>query len=232
MSPVINPGATREAARPARVSSPLLSYGPSGPPAPAFSINFIRGETVSLRVRRLLMSLALVYLAAHLLLLAGLLWTAFHAHLQRQRLVLQVLSGAAPLPRTARAVQEEMEMRHRRAEADLAQLGALVAQQQLRFPVGGKLAALSKTLPARTWITGIAGTRERRTIAVQATYLIDPERPYELPIKTWLEALRNDPAFRQGLTRLDLGTSSRKTQGSAELVLFELLAEWQPLAAR
>ena len=45
-----------------------------------------------------------------------------------------------------------------------------------------------------------------------------------------MEALRADPAFGHGLKRLDLASSSRKTQGTAELVVFELAAEWQPAA--
>ena len=231
MSPVISRRTRREAARPERSASAPLSRGPSAPQEPVFSINFIRGETVSLRVRRLLTSLALGYLIANLLLLAGLLGTALHARTQRQRLA-QVLSSPTPSTRVVHAGEDDMERLSRRAQADLAELGAIVAQRKLGFPVGGKLAALTKTLPARTWLTGISGTRAERRITVQATYLIDPERPYELPIKAWMGALRDDLAFRDGLTRLELSASSRKTQGRAELALFELVAEWQPLADR
>ena len=196
-----------------------------------FSINFVRSQTLSLRVRRLLTSLALGYIVANLFALTGLLGTALYAHTQRQRFAQSIPGGTTPSIRAVGAGQDDMEI-HRRAQADLAELGAIVAQQKLRLPVGGKLAALTKTLPARTWLTGISGTRAERRITVQATYLIDPERPYELPIKAWMGALRDDPAFRDGLTRLELSASSRKTQGRAELALFELVAEWQPLADR
>ena len=65
-------------------------------------------------------------------------------------------------------------------------------------------------------------------MTVHAVYLIDPNRPYELPAKEWIEALRTDPRFREGLTRLELGSSSRTAQGRAELFAFELVAQWQP----
>jgi Tfp pilus assembly protein PilN len=97
---------------------------------------------------------------------------------------------------------------------------------QQRFPVGGKLAALSRTLPARTWITGLSGSREGRKLTVSAAYLVDADKPYELPTKSWIEALKADPRFSGGLKRLDLGSTSRKTQGTSELLAFDLIAEW------
>ena len=64
-------------------------------------------------------------------------------------------------------------------------------------------------------------------LAIEAIYLIDPEAPYELPVKRWTEALRADPVFGRGLKRIDLETSSQKIQGKAEVYTFTLAAEWE-----
>ena len=114
------------------------------------------------------------------------------------------------------------------AKEDLARLTAMIAQQQPRFPVAGKVAALTKTLPPRTWITKISGKNDSRTLAIQAAYLVNPDAPYELPTKAWMQALRADAYFSSGLNRLELKSSARKKQGLAELALLELVAEWQP----
>ena len=66
-------------------------------------------------------------------------------------------------------------------------------------------------------------------MTIQAAYLIDPEHPYELPATPWIQALKADPQFGVNLKRLDLQSSSRKTQGRSELFLFTLSAEWVAL---
>ena len=206
-------------------SSPALTLGPGR--GPIFAINFIRRETVPLRVRRLLAHAALGYLLANTILFIGFMGTALHSHIQSRKFQ-QRLQGKRPAPALVRTVRGETETLQEQAKEELAQLNAIMTQRRQRFPIGGKLAALTKTLPARTWVTSLSDVGENRTITLQAAYLVDPERPYDLPMKGWMEALRADPYFVQGLKRLDLGSSSRKTQGKAELVLFELVAEWQP----
>ena len=113
------------------------------------------------------------------------------------------------------------------AAQDLSQLNVATTMQMQKFPVGGKLAALVKTLPARTWMTALSGDREGRKMRVEATYLINPESPYEFPTKKWIEALKADPSFRYRLKRVDLGNSSQKVQGKVELFSFDLTAEWE-----
>ena len=123
-----------------------------------------------------------------------------------------------------------METLRERAAENVAKLNAIIAQEQQRFPIGEKLAALTRTLPARTWLTRLSGDRDGRTLTIQAVYLIHSDAPYDLPTKAWLAALKEDAHFREGLTRLEVGQSSRKRVGDAELFSFELVAAWQPSA--
>ena len=92
--------------------------------------------------------------------------------------------------------------------------------------MAAKLSGLTRTLPPRTWLTNLSGDRSGRTMTIQAAYLINPDAPYDLPTKAWLAALRDDPGFREGLTRLEMGQSSRKRVGDAELFHFDLEAAW------
>ena len=208
------------------VSRPMssVSFVTSGP---VFSINLIRHQTLSLRVRRTLAYLGLGYLLANAVALVVLLAVAATTSRQIHRTRVQ-LTTQAPSASAVEVVRREMETVQQRATEELARLQAMVSQQQQRFPVGGKLAALARTVPPRTWITGLSGARKDRTLTIRAAYLIDPDHPYELPTKTWMDALRTDPTFRDGLKRLTLGTSSRTTLGKAELFSFDLIAEWKP----
>ena len=190
-----------------------------------FSINFIRHTTVPRAVRRALVYVALGYLVVNVAVMIGLLGAAGRSRAE-WRALQATLKGQAASSAEVSAMKQEMATLHDRADGDLAQLNAFLALQQQRFPVGAKLSSLSKTVPARTWITGLSASREARTLTVQASYLIDAKKPYDLPTKEWIAELKADPDFRQGLKRLDLGSSSRKIQGNAELFVFELIAEW------
>jgi Tfp pilus assembly protein PilN len=211
--------------------------GPSFPRSPigyrgaVFSINFVRHETVPLRIRRTVISVALGSCLVNASIMVGLIGMALHARQQWQQVQAKV-QRQMPSAVEISATTQEMETLHERAIQDLTDLNAAISLHSQRFPIGGKLAALTKTLPARTWITGLSGNRENRTVTIQAIYLIDLENPYDLPTKEWIEALKADPHFRQGLTRLDLGTSSRTTEGRAKLFSFELVAEWEPVSER
>ena len=210
-----NPGPARE-----------LSQAP-GHAFAAFSINFARHATLPLRLRQALAWLTVGYLFAGAVcccLLLGLtLWTHLDAGRLQQRLDSPVESVAA------QASRQEMAELTAQTTLQITELQAMSAQLATRFPVGAKLAAVTTTLPARTWVTGLDATRDARTLTIKAAYLIDPEHPYELPTTRWIEALKADPAFGQGLKRLDLRDSSRETQGRAELFVFTLSAEWTPL---
>ena len=196
-----------------------------------FSINFIRHETLPQRVRRALVYAGLSYLVIMMTVLVGLIGFSVFSRGQWQHLRVQ-LQGQMPSADVLTALKQNMQTLNARAAQDLSALNAMTTLQQQRFLVGGKLAALSKTLPPRTWMTDLSGARDHRTITVQAAYLIDPERPYELPTKRWIEALKADPHFSQGLKRLDVSASSRKRQGRSERFDFELIAEWQPTGRR
>ncbi len=206
-------------------STPRTSAIPVGR-GEVFSINFIRHETLPRQVRRALVFVGLGYLCLNLTVMCGLIGASMYSRGEWGTLQSQV-QGQMPSKDVLSALKQNMKTLHERAAQDLATLNVITALQQQRFVVGGKLSALTKTLPARTWITDLSGTREERSIKIQAAYLVDPDRPYELPTKRWIGALKADSAFSQGLKRLDLGATSRKTQGKAELFLFELTAEWK-----
>ena len=197
-------------------------------PAPdAFAINFARSTVLPPRVRRLLAWFILIYVLAHLLACFALFSTTLWTYLDARRLERRL--GAAGAASTEPASRQTMADLRAQAGLQTTQLHAMSAQLAMRFPVGAKLAALTTTLPARTWVTGLEAKRDAHTLTIRAAYLIDPEHPYELPTTRWIETLKADPAFGHGLKRLDLQGSSRKTQGRAELFVFTLSAEWVAL---
>jgi|GEM_PF-1695240 len=187
-----------------------------------FSINFLRGEVVPMRLRRMFAYAALGYLAVNIVFLFILFRAA-----SASRTEWQSLEAAAGTPSASVAtLRQEMDTMVEQATRDLTQLNTFLALEKDQFPVGGKLAALAKTLPARTWVTGVSGDREGHKITVQASYLINPEAPYELPMKKWIEALKANDHFGKHLKRLNVESSSQKMQGKVELCNFELVAEW------
>jgi Tfp pilus assembly protein PilN len=198
--------------------------GPAG--APVFSINFLRHQTVPVDVQRMLVVLAIGYLVANAALALVLLATAGYTSAQAMRVQARVSVHTAP-PH-AKASGANLPTLYEEGRKDLAQLQTMVGWQRQRFPLTGKLAALAKTLPARTWVTGLSGSRDDRTLTIRAAYVVDPDAPYELPAKAWMEALKADPLFGAGLKRLDLVSSFRKTQGTATVVLFDMEAQWAP----
>ena len=200
---------------------------PAPPAGQVFLINFMRRQTLPLRVRRTLIYIALSYLAASVVLSIGLISVAVHDHAESRSLQ-RTLKGRLPPVEALNALKTDMDTLHQQATKNHLHIEELLELQRERLPVAGKLAVLAKTLPARTWITSLAGDRDDRTLSISATYLIDPDRPYMLPIKPWIEALERNPNFGQGLQRLELTTSSRTVVGKAELVAFELIAEWAP----
>ncbi len=194
--------------------------------AEVFSINFLRHETLPHVIRRAIAYGAIGYLAVNLILFLSLFEIGSSIRSDRKKLETQ-LQESSPSAAVPSAVKQEMETMYQQAAKDVSQLTAAIEREKDRFPVGGKLAALVKALPARTWITDLSGDRADRKMVIKACYLINPQAPYELPTKKWTEALRADALFGNGLKRLDLGNSSQKMQGKAEIFSFELLAEWE-----
>jgi Tfp pilus assembly protein PilN len=215
---VTRPETTSRVCRPAS-AAPVLAGG-------VFSINFIRHEVIPPQVQRKLLTAGAGWLLLNVIVLTWLVVAMAGAVAQSQVLRLRVTKQMASAGTADRAAQEMSTLRQHALE-NTAKLQAVIAMEQQRFPVGEKLAGLTKTLPPRTWLTNLSGDRSGRTMTIQAAYLINPASPYDLPTKGWLAALKEDPSFGQGLTRLEMGQSSRKRVGEAELFLFDLEAAWQ-----
>ena len=194
-----------------------------------FSINFIRNEFLPLRTRRILVYVALGYLALHIFWTAGLVGQAFYLNAKAANIERQIGNVAPPAVFQKETISG-METLYERAVQDLGRVKTVDHLMKRRFLNTAKWDAVTRTLPARTWISEISGDRGTRTLNIHAMYLVDPAKPYELPTKNWMQALRADPRFSRGLKRFELGSSSQKTQGAAELFSFEWIAEWEPEA--
>lgn len=190
-----------------------------------FSINFLRHETLPLSLRRTLLSLAVVYLVVQIGLAIVLMMTAL-AYGRDSFVLHRRLAYQSPTSPSIKSLRKDIQAVHAAADEELAQLNRFLALQRERFPVSSKLAALAKTLPPRTWITELIGNREQHAITIRAAYLIDPDNEFALPTKGWMESLKQDPVFSRDLKKLELGSSSHKTQGRADVFTFELLAAW------
>ena len=182
-----------------------------------FAINFVRPHPLKAYAQRVLPIVTRAYLAANVAVCLALVASACYLWIRH--------SGPSTVASPAAAL-DEIAVLQQHAKQNLAELSAGIALQQQQFPAAGKLAALANTLPPRTWMTGIEGKREGRAITIRALYIIDPEKPYELPAKGWIDALKADPVFGRQLKQLSLVQSSRESRGNAELFSFELAAEW------
>ena len=191
-----------------------------------FSINFIRASRVPISLRRMAAYGTLGYLLLNFSLSGVFVATSVFSSLEADRLSRKGLVSAVSWNSGETATQET-EALYEQALTTLNQLNLSVKQAGRRFPWAEKLEGLLRTLPGRTWILSLSGAREERVLSLEALYLIDSEKPYELPTKTWIQALKSDPDFGQGLKRIELVNSFRKTQGSAELFSFVLLMEWE-----
>ena len=180
-----------------------------------FSINFIREEQIPIHVRRIGIYAALAYLFLNALWLAGSLGYLCYS------------AGSSALAGKQAGIQGQMESLYEQATQNLNQINSLALLGREKFLVADKLRALARTLPTRTWIASVSSDRGERRLMIQALYLIDSGKPYELPTKAWMKALRSDPLFNPGLKSLELVNSFQKTQGSAELFSLTFLAEWE-----
>lgn len=188
-------------------------------PERAFAINFTRPHPVKAYVAKVLPIATTAYLAANAVAFVFLLITSFYClwigRIER-----------APLATPVHSAGEIAELQQQTSQ-QLAELRTVIIAQQARFPGAGKLAALANTLPARTWITSIESNWKDATATIRASYLTDPEKPYALPAKAWIDALKADPKFGDQLKQLSLRQSSQKTLGKGELFNFELSAAWE-----
>ncbi len=191
-----------------------------------FAINFIRQENLPPWVRLASVYGVLGYVGVNILLAVWLIGGSAVFSFQAPRLQAH-LQGRLPNPAALAVLKQGMQDLDDQAVLDLAQFNAASNLERQRFLVGGKLAALAKTLPARTWVMQMSGQRAERSIDLQAAYVVDSGTPYKIPAKDWVQALQADPVFKQGLKGVSIGSSSRKTQGNSELFLFDLSADWQ-----
>ena len=202
-----------------------MSAEPTGLTVPAFSINFHRRRMLSVGARRALLYVMLGYLALNVVVAGSLMVMAQHTRGQRKQIE-HVVSAGAVAEGASPDVIRQMQALETNATTQLKSLTTAVALQRARWPLGGKLAALTRTLPHRTWITTLSADREHRKLTINARYFVDPANPYDYPAKAWLEALRADPSFRVGLKQLDLGSSSTQNQGNAQVYVFQVNGEW------
>jgi len=187
----------------------------------AQAIDAVEFPSPSAALQQVLMGLGAIYFIANICVTTWLLFTGMSA-------TWQTVSSAARNSERRGLASQDLGLLYQRASQELDQMQAIVASQKARFLAGGRLSALTETLPARTWIAGISGDRKDSSIILQAEYLIDPDHPYELPAKEWMATLKKDPRFGNRLKKLEMASSSRRTQGNAELLSFELVAEWNP----
>ena len=192
--------------------------------AEGFFINFKRREVLPSQVRRVAAYVALGFLAIQGVIAFGLLSGSFLAFAHGQYLESQL---RRKMPASSGSFAQEMKVQQHHATENLSRLNAAIALEEGQFPVAGKLAALAKTLPDRTWITGLSENRAKRSITVKVRTLVDLAKPNLLPANAWMQALKADPQFAQGLRRIALSPSSRGKQGDVEVADFELTAEWE-----
>ncbi len=194
-----------------------------------FSINLVRRQAALLPMRKIGLYVVIGYLALQLLWAVTLAATGLHDFGKHLGLKHQ-LEGRETDAAAASLLESEVDMIHINVLSHIAQYHQILALEKSRFPMAGKWAALAETLPARTWIKQLAGNRERRLLQIRAVYFVDPEKPFEPPVKIWMEALKGDPRFGTNLKRLDLETSERSELSSnVSLYTFDLTAEWKSL---
>ena len=90
-----------------------------------------------------------------------------------------------------------------------------------------KLIALSKTLPARTWISDLRSADSGRLMTFEAVYIPDPGAPEASVAEMWIQKLKRDPAFGRALTRIELEHSSEEKRGENLLYTFRISAQWE-----
>ena len=207
------------------------SASASTPKAPAavasavFAIDFVRGRRLPSWVQYALVYIAFGFILLNLI-VTLLLFVVAGQTRREWRHVKGMLSQQTSVETIAQ-LKAKLAPLQETAEQQLTGLERAVALQRVRFAMADKLAAVAKTVPVRTWITGMTGDRERRTLTIHATCMADPASPSaELPMKGWVDALRADRAFADGLKRLEIGASSRTMVGKTEVYLFDLTPEW------
>ena len=190
-----------------------------------FSINFLRHETFSQKIKRGLAYFSVGFLALNLIVLIVFLsWTFqtyYQAHLRLERLTSGTSSEA-----TFGSLQSRTEAIYQQAVHDLTRINSILEIRREGLSLADKLAALARTLPERTWITEINFDRSSRSLSVQAMSWMQTDTLTESPLKEWLQALKADPDFGKGLQKIGLVKTLQRRKEKIELYTFEFVAEW------
>jgi Tfp pilus assembly protein PilN len=203
-----------------RITSRFWQAKPTKNQVP-FAINFVRSRNMSESTRRVLFYSGAAFLAINFLVIFWFLILSIYLTGHQVVLKHKFQKNAA-----TSTLQSDIEKLGTEASQNLSQLNTIMDLQRNRFYSAGKLAGLARTIPSRTWITGLDEKADQRTLVIRARYLIDPKNPYQVPIKEWGEALKKDAAFGAKLTRFDLKSSTQTVEGKAEVICFELSVEW------
>lgn len=196
------------------------------PETQVYAINFARTQSIPLALKRGLAKTALGYLGLNVLIALVLLILAvfsYMGHWQTERALRANLAAGMTIPK----IESAMAELYLRASQNLTQLGTFIAPEKGQFRSADKISALARTLPSQTWIKTITENSAERSMTVHALYLVNPDKPYELPTKAWAEALKADPDFGKDLKRIELRESSQTHRGSTELYTFQFLAKWK-----
>ncbi len=192
-----------------------------------FSINFIRKPFLPLHIKQLIVCLVVVYFAVQTLILLSMLSTASITNFKSNRLEKLIIKQSPSSSREG--IKTEMNELKNELSNCLSQLNAFIKIEEEQFQVADKLAALSRTLPRRTWLTDLEGDQSTRTLKMKAVYLVNPKNKSQQAVtQEWFNAFRADPDFGDGIKHIELQKFSEKRQGSANLNMFEIFAEWQP----
>ena len=191
-----------------------------------FSINFIRRPFIPLSTKRLLIRWILIYVLVQIVLIGLLFLVTFAVNLKTNKLEQKISKSISPLS-SSRLIKSEMNNLKIDLSVGLNRLRSLIELEKSRFQIADKLAGLARTLPSRTWITGLSGNQGPRTLAIKAAYAVDSkDQTFQPPTKEWFAALRSDPDFGQGIKRIELQKTSERRQGNAKIYVFDVLAEW------
>jgi hypothetical protein len=191
-----------------------------------FQIDFLRRRFLPRQIRFLLVWIVVGWLALQTVIFGVLALQCLYGHARNFQLKSRIEKNLGTLNRAQ--LVPAMDTLHKAVMYRLMDLQTQVRLQNERFLFAGKLAGLTRTLPARTWIREIVSDRAQRTLTIHGSFLIDPRNPYEIPISSWIEALKKDPQFSAGLVKIDMTEASSSTREKADIYLFQILCQWDP----
>lgn len=203
-----------------RVSAPKYDW-----PEEVFAVNFSRRETLSRVWRRGLAYAAVGFLALNVIAVFYFVFEGIGAHIEIGR-VRSSIEKMLPSSSAVAQIKTEADILYGEASEQLNRLNFILSLKKQRFPASQKLAGLTRTLPLRTWITKIETDSTRRSVSIEALYLVNAEDPYYLPTNDWVVELKKDPDFGFGLKNIDITRSAQKEMGGSQVYAFSILSTW------